>query len=316
MLKLSWKAHSFDIIHYNFGETIFPARVQQMKPVSAFARVLVKLYYLFLHMIDLRILKCLGKCIAVTFQGSDARQGDYIKENFEFSIADHVETGYYSPQSDAEKRQVIAKFEQYADLIYYISPDTGHVLPSQAKFMPTPRVDSRIWKPIPQTRNLKPIVVHAPSHRGVKGTKVILDVVENLKQDGIDFEFILVENLSNIDARKIYEKADLLIDQLYAGWYGGLAVECMALSKPVMCYIRENDLKFIPKKMRESLPIIRVTPNTLEPILSLWLTEKTDNLPSRGIQSRKFIETWHNPLKIAAQLKKDYQLCREQKQNS
>jgi hypothetical protein len=63
--------------------------------------------------------------------------------------------------------------------------------------------------------------------------------------------------MSNEAARRIYEKADLLVDQLLAGWYGGVAVEFMALGKPVVCYLRESDLRFLPEAMRRQIPIIR-----------------------------------------------------------
>src|SRR6058998_2007963 len=46
------------------------------------------------------------------------------------------------------------------------------------------------------------------------------------------------------------ETADLLVDQLLTGWYGAVAVEMMALGKPVVCYLREDDLKFIDSRMR------------------------------------------------------------------
>jgi hypothetical protein len=41
---------------------------------------------------------------------------------------------------------------------------------------------------------------------------------------------------------------------LFAGWYGGLAVELMALGKPVLAYIREEDLSFVDPQMRYELP--------------------------------------------------------------
>ena len=49
------------------------------------------------------------------------------------------------------------------------------------------------------------------------------------------------------------------MDQLFAGWYGGVAVEAMALGKPVLAYIRDEDLKFVPSKMASDLPIVRAT---------------------------------------------------------
>ena len=79
------------------------------------------------------------------------------------------------------------------------------------------------------------------------------------EHDRLDFEFILIEGLSHSEARHLYQTADLLVDQLFVGWYGGLAVECMALGKPVICYIREEDLAFLPAQMRQDLPIINAT---------------------------------------------------------
>ena len=61
-----------------------------------------------------------------------------------------------------------------------------------------------------------------------------------------------------------YQSIDVLIDQIYGGWYGGLAVEAMALGKPVLGYIREDDLKFIPPEMAENLPIVKTCPETLQ----------------------------------------------------
>ena len=89
---------------------------------------------------------------------------------------------------------------------------------------------------------------HAPSHRGVKGTDLIIEAFDKLKISHSSFEFILIENLSHSDAMKAYESIDVLIDQLFAGWYGGIAVELMSLGKPVISYIRESDLRFIPAK--------------------------------------------------------------------
>ena len=98
----------------------------------------------------------------------------------------------------------------------------------------------------------------------------------------------------------------LLVDQLLAGWYGGLAVEVMALGKPVMCYLREEDLGFIPRQMREELPIIRVTPATLEERLREYLTRRRADLADLGERSREFVERHHDPLQVAARLRSDY----------
>jgi glycosyltransferase involved in cell wall biosynthesis len=132
-----------------------------------------------------------------------------------------------------------------------------------------------------------------------------LKTIERLQSDGVDLEFKLIEGLPNREARKLYEQADLLIDQLYAGWYGGLAVELMALGKPVISYIRESDLRFIPEKMRQELPVINANVETLYFVLKHWLNKRMQ-LREKGMQSRLYVEHWHDPLVIAEQLKNAY----------
>ena len=151
------------------------------------------------------------------------------------------------------------------------------------------------------------MVLHAPTRRSIKGTSLILDAVRRLEGDGLDFEFVLVEGLSWAKARRLYERADLLVDQLFAGWYGGLAVELMALGKPVICFLREKDLNYLPQAMRRDLPVIPTTPEDVYRTLRLYLTERRHELPEIGRRSRVFVEAWHDPAKIAARLKRDYE---------
>lgn len=312
--RLIWRAVTeFDIVHYNFGCTILPARyppsIFQSNGHSLGPAFALKAWYdRHARLADLRILERAGKGIVVTFQGDDARQGDYCLKAFPISAAQEVEPGYYSPEADEGKRWRISHWARYADRIYALNPDLLHVLPAHAEFLPYASVDPRTWQPVlpedPGTR--KPVVLHAPSHRGVKGTRFIVDAVERLQAEGVEFEFLLVESLSHAEAACLYRRADLLIDQLLVGWYGGLAVELMALGKPVICYIRQEDLHFVPARMREELPIIDATPDTIYSVLKEWLTHRRHQLTERGRRGRQFVETWHDPIKIAAGLKRDY----------
>jgi hypothetical protein len=311
--KLLWRAlYNFDVIHFNFGQSIMPTQIFKFSQENLTWKLLRNLYNLYaipFELIDLPLLKYTGKKIFVTYQGNDARQGDYCKAHFDLTFANEVEESYYSSKSDQRKRKRIDKFAKYADRIFALNPDLLYVLPDNAQFLPYAHVDLEDWAtPEITTRNsLCPLVVHAPSHRRIKGTQYILEAVSRLKTEGINFDFVLVEGKTNAEARGIYEKADLLVDQLFAGWYGGVAVELMALGKPVVCYIREHDLQFIPSQMRQELPIINATPKTIYAVLREWLTIRKDELPTLGQQSRNYVEKWHNPVKIANYLKSEYE---------
>lgn len=305
---LVWRAlRDFDIVHFNFGQSILPSPIRNR--TRSFTAGIANAYYRVTGMADLPVLKWAGKGIIVTYQGDDARQGRFCQEHFPISPAGEVEEGYYSSATDAHKQQMIGQMARYADRIYALNPDLLHVLPSHARFLPYGHVDLAEWRPstVRKGTGNAPVVVHAPSHRGIKGTRFLLEAVQRLQTEGVRFQFDLVENMPRTAARHIYERADLIVDQLLCGWYGGLAVECMALGKPVVAYIRETDLVFIPPGMRAELPLIQATPQTIYQVLKEWLTEKRHQLHEIGQRSRLFVERWHDPLKIAQILKHDYE---------
>lgn len=311
LLALFHVAVTYDIVHYNSGTTI-ACPVCPYKPGEngsrRFARWIYSKYTSALQLLELKIYKALGKSLFVTYQGDDARQGDYSLANFRFNIASQVEASYYYKESDEFKRRSIARLSKYCASVYAVNPDLLHVLPMVSRFVPYSHIFLDEWVPqYTQLEERKLRIVHAPSHRRVKGTDLILAALDNLKAEGFEFELVLVEGLSNEKAKQIYEAADVLVDQLFAGWYGGLAVEAMALGKPVLVYIRNEDLKFIPGEMAVDLPFINVNPETLEEGLRRVLKMPRQELLALGKRSRAYVEKWHNPMQIASEIKIDYE---------
>lgn len=298
----------FDVIHYNYGAPILnwgalDGRHRSMgKGVGGW-------YAQMNQWIELPLIKRMRKVIAVTYQGDDARQGDFSRRNFEYSIAHEVDKDYYSHVTDESKRQRIRTFSEHADLIYALNPDLLHVLPEEAQFLPYAHIDLESWR-CPQflsgNTSERTVVIHAPSHRGAKGTRFILDAVEQLRAEGLKFDFRLVEGLTQLEARELYEQADIVIDQLLAGWYGGFAVEAMALEKPVICYLRRRDFAFLPSEMADELPLIEANPHSITSVLRDWLQRSSIQRRERGRKGRLFVEKWHNPQHIARRLLEDY----------
>ncbi|WDZ96603.1 glycosyltransferase [Herbaspirillum sp. WKF16] len=317
--ELFFRAFSFDVVHFNFGQAIMPApRPIDRVEFNWLQRRLIQAYFRVFELLDVKLLKACGKVTVMTYQGDDARQGDYCRENFPITFANEVDQAYYSPESDRLKRVRIAKYAKYVDRIFSLNPDLLHVLPEHAQFLPYCHIDLREWSVVERTpaeQNVRPVVLHAPSHRGVKGTRFILDAVSRLQEEGIDFEFVMVEGMRQDEARRLYERADILVDQLLAGWYGGIAVELMALGKPVIAYIREADLKFVPEEMRAQLPVVQAEPETIYEVLKRCLTTDRGLLPEMGMRSRRFVERWHDPHQIAVRMLETYKNCVREKNN-
>lgn len=148
-------------------------------------------------------------------------------------------------------------------------------------------------------RNTKKIrILHAPTDRRIKGTQYIIDAIEKLKAKGLDLEFVIIEKMSHSNLLKEIAKADIIVDQLLLGTYGVLALEAMALGKPVICYIAD----FVREGFPVELPIVSATPETIFDVLTEMIEGK-ERLQVLGCEGRKYVETYHDlSTKILPQL--------------
>ena len=291
----AWKFYNnemdnYDIFHFNFGRTLFDYRWHTI------------------DMLDLPWLKRKNKRIVVTYQGTDARLAQFSLENYDTSYYHYLskEELQNEKKADQRKRDRFNKVNKYADLIYTTNPDLKNVLPERTIFRPYTKIQIEDWTPVYSDYSKEELIIaHAPTNRAKKGTDIILNTVERLKQAGIRVRLDLIENMSNDETVNRLRQADLVIDQIFIGWYGGLAVESMALGKPVVAFIRESDMVYIPPEMDASMPIIRVTPENIEGVLADLLVRR-GVLEQTARQSRAYVEQWHDSKAIAARIIDDY----------
>jgi hypothetical protein len=58
--------------------------------------------------------------------------------------------------------------------------------------------------------------------------------------------------------------------------------------------------------MREEIPIVRVTPATIYEVLKEWITASPECRAEQGRRGRRYVERWHDPARIAADLAQAY----------
>jgi glycosyltransferase involved in cell wall biosynthesis len=159
-----------------------------------------------------------------------------------------------------------------------------------------PGLDLRAFTPVPPSDRERPLVLHAPSSRARKGTEYVLDACRQLP---VDLE--LVEGLRNDAAREAYARADIVVEQLNAGWHGLTAIEAMALGKPVVTYLKEDAVRETEKLFGVSVPIVSATKETLVERLRP-LVESTETRRRAGAASRAYVERVHDADKVADRL--------------
>ena len=299
---------NYDTYCYNGGRTLF-APIPFSHNINYGKKISLNAYNLILRLfqnLELKIIKIRGCVIILIYQGDDARQGDFLIANREYSHANDVDSLYFSSKNDSLKRKQIKLLDRHCDLIYALNPDLLKVLTSKARFLPYAVTIPTFPNAHLNTRITERIVIgHAPTHRDAKGTKYVIKAVNSLQNLGFEIELKLIENLTHAEAISEYQSVDIILDQLLSGWYGAVSVESMLLSKPVICYIADEDLQRIPVRMATELPIINATKNNLESVIKQLLLMSPNERSILGEKHRKYALAWHSPQNIAEILDHD-----------
>jgi glycosyltransferase involved in cell wall biosynthesis len=248
---------------------------------------------------DLLLLKAAGKSVFYHFRGSEARLASIFAKASLYNYVDDNPDNLFTNYLESEQRKFLAFLKGTVDQIFAVDPEIQCYCPT-APIVPRV-INLDAWPNEGCGINPKPIIVHAPSRRGVKGTAEVLEAIHALRDEGFDFEFILVENMPQKEAQKIFKKCDIIIDQLRIGWYGVLAVEGMALGKAVISFIRD-DLKH---HLSYPLPLAAASPETIKDVLRSLLADRAA-MQQLGQRARRYAEDVHDAQQVACQLTQIY----------
>jgi len=142
----------------------------------------------------------------------------------------------------------------------------------------------------------RPLVVHAPSSRTRKGTEHVEAACAQLP---VDLE--VVSGLPHEAAVEVYRRADIVVDQLNAGWYGIFALEAMALGKPVVTSLNAEAVRRTEEAFRVEVPIVSATAESLVDALRR-LVESPEERARRAAASRRYVEAVHDDERVADRL--------------
>ncbi|HWG55772.1 MAG TPA: glycosyltransferase family 4 protein [Gaiellaceae bacterium] len=191
-----------------------------------------------------------------------------------------------TPAELAHGRKADAEIVGSYDAIRWVPH--AHVLP--------PGIDVSSIEPTPPSDRTRPVIVHAPSSRRRKGTDAVVAACE-----GLDAELELVEGLRHDEAFERYRRADIVVDQLNAGWYGIFAIEAMALGKPVVTFLHDEAVRRTEDAYGTAVPIVNANAATLRERLEPLVADAA--LRRRiGDASRAYVERVHDVERVTDRL--------------
>lgn len=247
---------------------------------------------------DIIFLKLLGKKVYFHFPGQEVRLSTVFADVNPYHYVRELRD-IFIHQPDRIKVLMRDFLVSICDAVFVLDPEILTYVPG-AQIMPR-ALHEADWEYSGFNQNKRPLIVHAPSSRKIKGTDAFLAAADQLQSEGCRFDVKLIEDVPYSEAVCAYREADIIVDQLRIGWYGVLAVEAMALGKPTVAYIRDD----LWRDHGATLPIVNANPDNVADVLRVLI--KDSSLRMRiGLKSREYFLAEHTAKTAGAKLLEVY----------
>lgn len=258
----------YDIFHFYYGTSLLPFNL------------------------DLPIIKLLGKKIVHHYLGYDVELYQETKDKYEFSNMDWIPLDKGRLRDERIKKRLA--FEQkYSDVQIVCAPQYSPFVPNSI-FIPL-AIDLNNYlysKLLEKDYNRESVkILHAPTHRGIKGTTYLEKAVKRLKSEGWNVELKICEGISHKELMDEYKKCDFYVVSLLGGWYGTAAIEAMAVGRGVVGFLRDEYFDYTDFKQAE-IPIVKADKLSIYEVLKKVLRKK--EFVEWGRKSREFVENVHD----------------------
>lgn len=233
---------------------------------------------------DLPLLRQLGKKIVMLLCGDDVRHYSAYQEEYGVNLAALAPDRYAGDPLQRPLR-TLRLAERYADVLLS-QPNQAGLAVRPYHFSVAPLDITKITPTIPGRE--VPVVVHAPSHSGAKGSAHILAALDRLRARGVAFELRLLRDVPNREVFDALRDADVAIDQLYAPTLGRFGIEALA------CGCALATARVSPhRELPEDPPAWHIDEQQLDEPLARLLTDREARL-SLARAARPFVAKYAN----------------------
>lgn len=247
--------------------------------------------------LETELFKTANKKIVVLPYGSDIYTYDKVTN---LSIRNALLISY--PEKGREVQTI-------QNNIYHYSREADVIIPGfVSELLPywsittcsTLSINTDEWKPKVRKSSANPSsaikILHAPNHRGFKGSEYVIESCNRLKNEGYNITLILIENKQNIEINEIMSnEADIMVEQLICDGYGLTAIEAMASGLPVLSNLSNKNLTDMFRRYSylNECPILSSTPETVYDNLK-FLIEHRELRFELGKAGRQYVEKYHS----------------------
>lgn len=235
--------------------------------------------------------------VAYLAHGTDVRLPSRHREREAWSH--YADPDVYAPRAEQLAERNIALLRASGRPLFVATPDLLVDVPG-ADWIPV-AVDPARWavserRPRDDGSPLR--VAHAPSVGAVKGTALVLPVLERLRDEGV-ITLDLVQGRPSAEMPGVFAQADVVLDQFRIGSYGVAACEAMAAGCVVVAHLSQDVRDIVRNRSGVDCPIVEATPESLETTLRALAAE---DLSARSQASVAFVRALHDGRQAAETL--------------
>lgn len=276
----------YDLVHVHFGRSLVP-------PWN----------------LDLPVHRALGTKLVFHFHGCDVRNRVMMLEHHPGAAACEECVPFCVP---GRQRRAIAQSARHGAATFVSTPDLLESVPHAAHLPVALDVDA--WARAAAAagggsgagRGDRVTVLHVPTDRRIKGTRWIEAGLAAASARDPRIAFRLLERAAWHEVRDAMAAADVIVDQVFLGWYGLVAVEAMALGKPVVGFIRP-DFEALARSLE--LPLVRCTKDDVGDIVAALAADPARRA-ALGEAGRVYARRVHDATAVARRLVTAYEAAR------
>ncbi|MBK5210901.1 MAG: glycosyltransferase [Coriobacteriia bacterium] len=239
--------------------------------------------------IDFFLLRLLNKPVVAQFHGMDflnnikwSESNPWWMESFDSDRMDE-----FNILAETTQRE-FAEAGNFFAMGYGMLPSVEEKNKNRAFLMERSVDVSAIEPRVDYAKRERVVIVHGPSSPQKKGTKYVLQAIEEIKKIR-DIEFKLLTDMTHEEVLDGMRGADIAIDQLLCGDYGVFSVEAMASGVAVVANVCPELQEAYP----HDLPIMSATPLTIKDVL-LYLIDDSEERTLRAKRGPEYAYKVHS----------------------
>jgi glycosyltransferase involved in cell wall biosynthesis len=221
---------------------------------------------------EFRLLRLAGKKLVFSPYGSDIAVPEYLGGVKEATLADYPSLTEEAPLI----RRRVDHSLKWRDVSIRPNITVGYLPAYDVVWLTQLGIDTDLWRPNGKNsgsdgRSEQVVVLTAPNHRQINGTRHLEDAVSQLRDEGLKIDLRILERRRNEEIRTAMHAADIVADQFLDPGYGLFPLEAMAVGKPMLTRMSPIPDEPWTEALREC-PLVDTNPENLRDQLRRLIT--------------------------------------------